>query len=101
MFLYPFRVLSIVQLRKRLSKKRESQKTANKTRRDPFFFSFSAKRKIPRWYKCKLVANFGGICSRVWKSSQAFQSFPYLSFQNSVVEPKTTWSFLDDSKTPE
>jgi len=45
MFLYPFRVLSIVQLRKRLSKKRESQKTANKTRRDPFFSSFFREKK--------------------------------------------------------
>jgi hypothetical protein len=69
-------------------KKRESQKKKQPTKPDEilfFFLLFSLKRKIPRWYKCKLIANFGGICSRVWKSSQAFQSFPYLSFQTLLL----------------
>lgn len=90
--LYPFRVLSIVQSRKRLPK-RESKKTVTKPRE--ILFSV----KIPRWRKCKLFfrcSNLGALACGYRKQS----SIPILLKcpLNSGVEPKTTRSFWWISK---
>jgi hypothetical protein len=57
--------------------KRESKKTTTKPEEILFFFSV----KIPRWYKCKLLANLGAFargCGKAVKHSISSQMSPKL-----------------------
>jgi hypothetical protein len=103
MFLYPFRVLSIVQLRKRLSKNvKAKKKTANKTRRDPFFFSsFFLEKKNSKMVQMQAYCQFWGHLLAGVEKQSSIPILPISLLPNSVVDQRQPGLFLDEIKTPE
>jgi hypothetical protein len=102
MFLYPFRVLSIVQLRKRLSKNvKAKKKTANKTRRDPFFSSFFLEKKNSKMVQMQAYCQFWGHLLAGVEKQSSIPILPISLLPNSVVDQRQPGLFLDEIKTPE
>jgi hypothetical protein len=83
-------------------KKRESQKkTANKTRRDPFFSSFFLEKKNSKMVQMQAYCQFWGHLLAGVEKQSSIPILPISLLPNSVVDQRQPGLFLDDIKTPE